>query len=80
MESPMPLMPTTPFKLRTSGTCTTRNSYDAPSTTKRMALQMTSMSSRQLTPCQQDRERSITFQRFTTSPDDQIPQGLQVGY
>jgi hypothetical protein len=49
MGFPMPLMPTTPLKPQISELCTTRNSYDVPSTTKTMALPMTFMSSRQLT-------------------------------
>jgi hypothetical protein len=57
------LMPTTPFKQRTSDTCTARNSCDVPTTTKTMTLSMTFTSSLQLTPCQQAWERSTTSLR-----------------
>jgi hypothetical protein len=62
MGFPMPLTPTTPFKPQISGLCTTRNSYDVPSTTKTMDLLMTFTSSQQLMLRQQARERSIIFQ------------------
>jgi hypothetical protein len=42
------------------GTCTTKNSYDVPSTTKTTTLPMTSTSSQWLTPHQQAQERSTT--------------------
>jgi hypothetical protein len=38
-------MPTTPSKQQTSDICTTRNSYDVPTTTKTMVLPMTFTSS-----------------------------------
>jgi hypothetical protein len=53
MGSLTPLMPTIPSKQRSCGTCTTKNSYDMPSTTKTTALPMTSSSSQRLTPHQQ---------------------------
>jgi hypothetical protein len=45
-----PSMLTTPSKPQISGSCTTRNSYNVPNTTKTMALLMTSTSSLRLTP------------------------------
>jgi hypothetical protein len=64
MGFPMPLMPTTPFKLQTSRSCTTRNSCDVPSTTKTTTLSMTSTSSLQLTLHQQVRVNNfLAFSR-----------------
>jgi hypothetical protein len=59
----MLLMPTTLSKQRSCGTCTTKNSYDVPSTTKTTALPMTFTSFRRLTPHQQAREQSTTSLR-----------------
>jgi hypothetical protein len=42
MGSLTPSMPTTLSKLQSSGSCTTKNSYDVTSTTKTMALPTTS--------------------------------------
>jgi hypothetical protein len=78
--SQMPLTPTTPFKLPTSGTCTTRNSCDVPNMTKTMALPMTFMLSRNSCPVSKPESSQQLSNILTTSPDDQIPQGLQAGY
>jgi hypothetical protein len=58
-----PSMPTTPSKQRTSDICMTKNSYDMATTTMTMVLPVTFTSSKQLTPCEQARERSITSLR-----------------
>jgi hypothetical protein len=73
MESLMLSTPTTLFKLQISGSCTTRNSYDAHSTTKTMDLPTTSKLSLPSMPHQQARERSIIFQLSHDVSDDQIP-------
>jgi hypothetical protein len=57
-----PSTPTTLSKLQISKSCTTKNSYDAPSTTKTMALPTTSTLSLLIMLHQQARERSIIFQ------------------
>jgi hypothetical protein len=62
MESLTLSTPTTLSMLQISGSCTTRNSYDVPNTTKIMALPTTSMLSLLIMPHQQAQERSIIFQ------------------
>jgi hypothetical protein len=57
-----PSTPTTPSKLQIFGSCTTRNSYDVPSTTKTMAIPTTSTLSLLIMLYQQVRERSTISQ------------------
>jgi hypothetical protein len=57
---------TTPSKLRTSGICTIRNYCGVPSTTRTMASKPGS-------------GQQLPY-IFTSSPNDQIPPGLQAGY
>jgi hypothetical protein len=59
---PTPSTPTTLFKLQISGSCTTKNSYDMPSTTKITVLLTISTSSMLLMLHQQAREQSIISQ------------------
>jgi hypothetical protein len=63
MGSLTSLIPTILSKQQSCGTCTTKNSYDVPSTTKTTALPMTSTSYQWLMPCQQARERPTTSLR-----------------
>jgi hypothetical protein len=67
-----PLIPTTPSKQWSCGTCTTKNSCVVPSTTKTTTLPMTSTSCQRLTPHQQARERSTTSPRShnVSAPSD----------
>jgi hypothetical protein len=61
--SPTPLMPTTPSKQQSCGTCMTKSFCNVHSTTKTTALPMTFTSSRWHTPRRQARVRSTTSLR-----------------
>jgi hypothetical protein len=70
------LTPSTPIilsQLQISGSCTTKSSYDAPSTTKIMPLPTTSTLSLLIMLHQQARGRSTISQLSHDIPDDQIP-------
>jgi hypothetical protein len=80
MGSPTPLMPTTPSKQQICRTCMTKNFYDAHSTTNITALLTISGHTYGLCPISKPGCGQQLPYILTTSPDDQIPQGLQANY
>jgi hypothetical protein len=76
MGSPTPLMPTTLSKQQSCGTCTTKNAYDVPGTTKTTTLPLISTSSNGLCPISKPGSSQQLPCVLTTSPNDQIPQGF----